>query len=120
MLDRLQALEEAGWQALARGEGAAFYDKMMTEDAIMVVPGMVLTRDAVLASFKDVPPWATYQLDDEQVIQLSDDTALITYQATARREGAQTPYTAQMTSVYVFRDGAWRLALHQQTPPPND
>jgi hypothetical protein len=38
------------------------------------------------------------------------------YQATARREGDTSDYSAFVTSVYVRRGKGWQLAMHQQTP----
>ena len=54
--------------------------------------------------------------DAPRSLALSADVAALQYRASARREGDDSPYHALVTSVYVRRDGAWRLALHQQTP----
>ena len=115
-------LEQQGWEALASGRGAEFYGRVMTEDAIVVVPGMVLDRAQTLASWEGMPPWSEYRLIQERVLHLGADTAIITYEVSARRPGDEQPYHAQLTSVYVAAaerdDGEWRLALHQQTPLP--
>lgn len=39
---------------------------------------------------------------------------MVVYRATAVRSGAE--YEALFNSTYVRVDGAWKLALHQQTP----
>ncbi len=41
--------------------------------------------------------------------------ALLSYEANGRR-GTGEQYHADVTSGYVKRDGAWKLAFHQQTP----
>ena len=46
---------------------------------------------------------------------IADDAALLSYRFRGRR-GDDFTYTALMGSVYVRRDGAWRMAFHQQTP----
>ena len=52
---------------------------------------------------------------DNPAIPLSpDDSALVAYRATARRDG--TTYQALVASTYVREGGAWKLAVHQQTP----
>jgi uncharacterized protein (TIGR02246 family) len=118
MTDLLQ-LEQQGWEALAAGRGAEFYERVMAEDAVTVVPGMVLDRRQPLASRQGVTPWSEYRLRGQRVIMLGRDAALITYEVTASRPGDERPYHAQLTSVYVATaDGDWRLALHQQTPLP--
>jgi ketosteroid isomerase-like protein len=88
----------------------------MTEDGLMVFPGMVLDKDAVLATIAQAPPWTRFELSDVRV-SLNGDIGVITYHADAQRAGS-SPYRALMSSVYVLRDEAWRLVLHQQTPDP--
>jgi ketosteroid isomerase-like protein len=113
-------LERKGWEALASGRGAEFYGRVMTDDAIVVVPGMVLDRAQTLASWEGVGPWNEYSLAHERVLPLGADTALVTYEVSASRPGDERPYHAQLTSVYVAvhhsDDEEWRLAFHQQTP----
>ena len=110
-------LEQDGWQAIIAGTAREFYDRVLTDNAVMVVPGMVLDRDQVLASWDGVVPWQTYSLSDERVVSASPDATFVTYRATATRAG-EKPYRALMSSVYVRSAGQWRLALHQQTPLP--
>ncbi len=114
--DELRVLEEAGWRALAAGEGAAFYGEHMEPDGVMVLPGGVLDHAAVLASLAAPQPWSSWRLEGLRVVRLSPDAAALVYTAHAQRE-RQPGYVADMTSVY-RRDhsGGWRLALHRQTP----
>ena len=113
--DTLLALEEQGWQALADGTGADFYRRYLTDDALMVVPGGVLSREVVLQFMESAPPWAWFRIEAARVLPLTEDSAVVAYQATAQREG-QAEYSALMSTVYVRRDGAWKVAFHQQTP----
>jgi hypothetical protein len=53
-------------------------------------------------------------IDDARVLHPTADTAVLTYRWRSRR--GEGTYAAVMSSVYVRRDGAWRLVLHQQTP----
>ena len=116
-MEELLELEALGWQALAvGGDGAVgFYDDILADDAIMLFPGALTVqgRPAILASMGG-PPWTSYRLADQQVHPLGTDAAAVTYRVTAEREGQS--YDALISSVYVRRDGRWRLALHQQTP----
>jgi hypothetical protein len=111
----LTTLERQGWEALTAGRGAGFYREHLTADALMVFPFGVLEREQSIEAIDAAPPWATYHIDESRVIALDGNSALITYRVTAQREG-QPPYTAILTSGYVRRDGAWKLAFHQQTP----
>jgi len=47
-------------------------------------------------------------------LELTDSTAIVAYRAKARR--GDMDYDALLNSTYVRENGAWRLALHQQTP----
>jgi hypothetical protein len=81
----------------------------------MVLPGgMVLDdRDEVIDSMSGAP-WESFELSEERVHELAGNCAVIVYRASARRGDRE--YHAVFNSTYVFEDGAWRLALHQQTP----
>jgi uncharacterized protein (TIGR02246 family) len=119
-MDELWDLEQAGWEALSAGDPPTFCDRILTRDAVVIVPGVVLDRDAVLRSWDGTAPWRDYQLSAERVQHLAPNVVALTYQATARRTDQPRPYRATMTSVYVRRNDGWRLALHQQTPTPED
>jgi hypothetical protein len=109
-------LEQAGWEALSGGDPRSHYDTVLSEDAVMVVPNMVLDRAAALGSWQGVPPWEAYELTNRAVLELGPDSVALIYHATAHRAGQHPPYRAVMTSVYVYRGDEWKLALHQQTP----
>jgi len=110
------ALERAGWEALATaGAAGPFYANVLADQVLMLLPGgMVLDDREQVVEAMGGPPWDRYELADERVLELSDDSAVVAYRATARR-GA-TEYTALFTSTYVRRASGWKLALHQQTP----
>jgi hypothetical protein len=111
----LVSLEEQGWQALAQGTGAEFYERNLTADALMVFSFGLLTREQSVEAIKAAPPWATFRIEDPRVIALTDDSALLTYRCTAQRAG-QDAYSAFVTTVFVRREESWKTAFHQQTP----
>lgn len=115
-LEEMLAAEHAGWAALCSSRGAAYYGGLMTPDAVMVVAdGTVLDRPTIAATLDDAPPWDRYEITDARVVGLGDDGAALVYRASSVR-GDAAPFTALMTSVYRWVDGALRLALYQQTP----
>jgi ketosteroid isomerase-like protein len=103
---------------LAAGDGDT-YREVLLDDAIVVVPGMVLDKEACAAAIDAAGRWGETTLDDPALVQPTADVAVLTYRFTGRR-GSADPYVAVMTSVYARRDETWRLVLHQQTPLPND
>ena len=62
-------------------------------------------------------PWTSHRIEEPRAIQLTDSAAAIVYRVTAQRVG-QPEFAGLLTSVYVEREGRWRLVLHQQTPVP--
>jgi hypothetical protein len=111
---RLINEEHAGWQAILEGRGGAHYRQSMTKDALMIVPGAVLSRDEVAASFAQAKPWDSYELHQPAVIRINDHAGILVYRAVARR-GDET-VEMNMSTTYVFHDGGWCVAAHQQTP----
>ncbi|QEC49764.1 nuclear transport factor 2 family protein [Baekduia soli] len=110
LLETLLELE----RRLGAGDGDAYRERL-TGDALVVVPGARLSREETAAAMDASPGWRSFELHEPVVVALGDDHALLSYRFTGRRT-AQVGYEALMTSLYVRRDGTWRLALHQQTP----
>ena len=110
----IEQLERAGWSALSGPEGAAFYGDVMAEEGLMVFPGTVMARAAALEAIRTTAPWSSFELSEILVVG-DAKAAVMAYRAAARR-GGDDPYVATMVSVYVRRDGRWRLLLHQQSP----
>ena len=118
-MDELIELERAGWESLCDGTGDDFYGRTMTDDGLMVLAnGAVMTRDQVVAALGQSPPWASYEMADVRVVPLGEDVAALVYVGTGHRDADDPPFVGAMSSVYVRRDGTWRLALYQQTPMP--
>jgi hypothetical protein len=108
-------LERRGWDALCTPSGASFYADLMTEDAVMVFPGSVMTKKESLAAMRSAKPWTTYRIEDPRVLRVGSGGRLVLYRAIAKRASG-APYNALMTSVYVRRSDGWKMVFHQQTP----
>jgi hypothetical protein len=117
VVEDLLQLEREGWEALSAGGGSVgrFYDQHLASEVLMLLPGgtVIDYRDEAIESM-DGSPWASFALCDERVLELGDDCAVVSYRATAEQDGAE-PYRALFNSTYVHQNGAWRLAVHQQT-----
>ena len=111
-------LEEQGWQALSSaGEvSKKFYSAVLHDDAIMLFPGgMLINGKAKILASLAAQPWESFQIEEPQVISLSENAGVLVYRVTAQREGTNT-YVALISSTYILSDGMWKLVLHQQTP----
>ena len=111
----LIALERAGWAALAEGRGVQFYEEVFLDDGLMLLPVGAFNKTDSLEGLSSAPPWASYDLRNLRTLQLSSDVASVIYEIEAQRTG-QPVYKAALSSTYVQRHGAWKLALHTQTP----
>jgi hypothetical protein len=116
-VDTLLDLEERGWQAMSSTSPTDYFEEWLADDALMVVPGMIIDRDTFLAAVGSEEPWKTHHISEARVITFTEGCAALLYQVTAQRDG-QAPYVALMTSVYARRNGHWKLIFHQQTPAP--
>ena len=77
-------------------------------------PFGIATRDEIIAAVADGSNWSEFELDEVRVARPAPGTAVVVYRARARR--GEDAYRCYAGSVYVERDGAWKLAFHQQTP----
>ena len=114
---QLLRLEEQFWKG-----NVDFYRHNLTEDALMVFqePVGILARDTIVESLAGSQRWAEVRFRDVHLLRLTDKAAVVTYEASARRGGEPSRYSAFASSVYVKRDGSWVLAFHQQTPGSED
>ena len=115
MSDDLLELEELGWQALSSADPVAFCEGWLADDALVIVPGMVIDRATFLQALAHEQPWETHQIEEPRTVQLANESAALVYRVTARRDG-QPKFNGLLTSIYAKRAGRWQLVLHQQTP----
>ncbi|MEO8256153.1 MAG: nuclear transport factor 2 family protein [Acidobacteriota bacterium] len=109
----LWELEKKFWRG-----SAEFYANALTEDALMVFPGMALAKAATVDSINASARWVSVDFKDRRIVRLTDDAILLHYKASARRAGNDKTYEPLCTSGHVNRGGVWKLAFHQQTPEP--
>ena len=72
-------------------------------------------KEAIAASVTQSDSWRSLTIDEKGFLSLGEDAAILTYEASGNRKNG-TRYRALVSSGYVRRDGAWKLAFHQQTP----
>ena len=96
---------------------ADFYRENLDDECLLAFAEMagVSTRDQVAETVKEGDRWQDVHMEVIGVIEPAKDVALVTYEATATQSGGE-PYAALVSSGYVRRGGAWKMAFHQQTP----
>jgi hypothetical protein len=111
--DHLVTLEERFWESAGDRD---FYRDNFADDGVMALPTGLMTKPEVLDAMNGASEWSDYTIDDLHHVEVGDDVTALVYTTNARHLGSAGAYRAAVTSVYVKRNGAWLLVLHQQTP----
>lgn len=93
------------------------YQDALDDDCLVAFTRMsgVSSREAIAESVSGGPRWHDLRTEIDGVLRPTEDVALLTYHAHARR-GDGERYSALVSSGYVRRNGDWKLMFHQQTP----
>jgi hypothetical protein len=67
-----------------------------------------------IAKTAEAGRWGDINLTPKGFMQLSDQSAIVSYECSAKRKGGQ-PYRALISSGYIRRPDGWKMAFHQQT-----
>jgi uncharacterized protein (TIGR02246 family) len=93
--------------------------RIMADDYVIIAEnGSIVTREQALASYRDDARSWEVARSDELAVRVYGDTAVVIGRWTARGENNGKPfnYAARFMSVYVRRNGQWRMAAEQSTP----
>ncbi len=116
LVDELLAVERQLWK-----NDAELYGHHLIDEALLVFPetgviGRQVALDAIRQENAEGRRWAEVDIGDVHALELGRDAAVLTYRVAARWEHEAARYMGLASSVYVQRNGEWKLALHQQTP----
>ncbi len=74
----------------------------------------LMGNEDLAATAGDGSRWQDVEIEQKGFIHPTDDTAILTYQAKARRESGE-PYAAIVSSGYVKREDGWKMMFHSHT-----
>jgi hypothetical protein len=105
-----------GWRSILAGKGGDYYQRTMTQDALLILPGAVLGRDQVRAALSCAAPLDRYELHEPAVIRLGEHAGVLVYRSLTWR--GDTTTELQMSTTYLFdeNNGGWCVAAHQESP----
>jgi hypothetical protein len=112
LLTELLTLEERFWT-----RDAGFYRDNLDDLCLMAFTEMagVFGKADIAKTVDESPRWTGVRLEPQGLLEPTQAFAVLTYRAAATR-GDGEPYRALVSSGYVKRHGAWKLAFHQHTP----
>ena len=107
--DEITELEKGFWTG-----GPDYYRAHVDESCLVVFEEMagVLRREAIADSVRGAR-WTGLRMEPVGFVQLSEESAILSYEASATRE--REPYRALVSTAYVRRPDGWKMAFHQQT-----
>jgi uncharacterized protein (DUF488 family) len=112
--DEIFALEEQFWPG-----DAGFYRAHLDAQCAIAFTELagVMAKDQIADMIKEPQQWRDLRLTRKGFYQPTKDVAIVVYEVAATRPNG-SPHRAHVTSTYVDRGGAWKMAGHQQTPLP--
>jgi hypothetical protein len=114
-LEHFVHLEGMVWDALVAGDQDA--DRMMLADEFVgVYPTGFAGRDNHVGQLADGPTVSEYSIDRPLLIAITDDAALLAYEARFRRAADADQETMYVSSLWCRRDGRWVNTFSQDTP----
>ncbi len=108
----LERLEQGFWEAT---RDAAYYKANMADEGLAVFAEMIMTKPQAIESTSGsgISNWTDISIEDVTLKELAPEVSALVYRGSAKRDGAS--YSANVTTVYVLRDGRWQMMLHQQS-----
>ena len=108
----LLKLEKGFWT-----EGGDYYREHVDDECLLAFDGMagVHSNEEIAGMNPGAGNWNGAKLDEKGLLELSDDSVILTYEVNATKKDG-SPYHALCSTGYVKRDGEWKMMFHQQTP----
>jgi hypothetical protein len=109
--DDIVALEKGFWSG-----DAEFYCKNLDDRCLVAFTEMsgVMDREAIAGMIREGERWEDVEMTERGFLEPADGVAMLAYEVRASRGGKH--HHAVVSSGYVRRNGAWKMAFHQQTP----
>lgn len=113
---RLLHEEHEGWQALVAGQGAEYFQRSMTPDGLLILPGAIIGRDALTGAILELAACDDYQVHEPAVVRLGNHAGIVVSRVVVRRGVHLYEYFVSTTYVFNEDDGGWCIAAQQRTP----
>ncbi len=115
----LSTIEKALWEGWANKDGEPFRQHVVDNHLQIWGGGMTTGKASVIEGIEGSDcEVKSYSFANWAVHRVSDDTAILTYEAMQEGvcDGVQLPAKALAAAVYVRQNGKWLSASYQETP----
>lgn len=100
-------------------DAEVYRDNLLPDAQLVFVDTGVISRDVAVEAIRgenaEGRRWAEVDITEASAWRLTEDVAVFTYKVAARWNDETAPGLWLASSVYVAREGRWRLGLHQQS-----
>jgi len=117
--EQLQQLEEVLLNPATRTSSSALEALLAEDFCEFGSSGSIFNKQQVVEALQGESP-GEYSIADFHVRLVAHDVALAIYKATLRLGAESTTRTSLRSSLWVMRDGRWKMLFHQGTRIPSD
>lgn len=117
LTDSLLAIERAAWEAWKTRQ-PDFYRRTLIPESLYLSGLGAASRDETAALVTRIPCTVQgYELDQPRSLRLTEDSAILIAHTIARYtcNGKEIEAADWISTVFVRREGEWRIAFHQET-----
>lgn len=107
--DTVLEIERGFWE---KGNDPEYFKENSLKEGFSVIESMgFVDQPSAVKMAKDAKPWKNVKMQDIHAVDLNDDCIAIGYHGEGSQEGMDQPYRTTVSSLYVRRDGKWKLAV---------
>ena len=107
-------MERGFWES---GGDPKFYKESMLDSAVTVMEPMgFLSKQTAVDAAKQGENWTEVRMHDVKFVELTPDCVAIAYHGEGKGSKSGKPYRGSINSVYVRRDGEWKLGMTSHQP----
>lgn len=117
LTDSLLVVERGAWEAW-KTKNTSFYQTNLVPESVYLSAYGVSTHDETLDQVTKLPCTVQgYDIQKPRSVRMTADVALLTAYVTAKYtcNGKDIDAADWVSTVFVKRDGGWRIAFHQET-----
>src|SRR5579885_3077738 len=112
--DEILEIEKGFWE---KANDPDFFKNNLTDDGLTIMePLGYLDKHQALEMSAKGKPFRDVKMQDVHIKELTPDCVAVAYHGEGTRDGDKEPYRGNICSIYVKREGSWKLAIADHQP----